>query len=124
MLRPRGSGASAGDIVLITLLLAAGIMSPVFLPAPGAAVYVEINTPGKSERVPLDKDRVFEVEGKYGPAIVEVKGGRVRIVRSTCSDNHRHREEGWAGRSGQALICLPNQVVLTLAGSSFDSVVR
>lgn len=42
--------------------------------------------------------------------------GRVRVIESTCPDKVCVRS-GWISRSGQAIVCLPNRIVVRIEGS-------
>ncbi|MCR4399175.1 MAG: NusG domain II-containing protein [Firmicutes bacterium] len=66
------------------------------------------------ERVPLARGAgrtTKTVGGLIGRSTFEVEDGRVRMVSSDCPDKVCIRM-GWVERQGQAIVCLPNRVVL------------
>ena len=70
---------------------------------------------------PLEDDRLFPVEGKLGRTWVKMAEGRVRIVDSPCP----YRlcvKSGSIRMSGENLICLPNKVVVRIAGDDGEAV--
>ncbi len=76
-----------------------------------------VHAPGTADRtISLLEDRLIEVQGKLGISRIEVKSGRVRMVESACP-NRLCLQMGWVERPGQSVICLPNQVWLTIEGA-------
>lgn len=57
--------------------------------------------------------KIITVEGKF-QTLVEIDGDQVRISSSTCP-SQLCVHSGWIKLTGQALVCLPNQVVVTLS---------
>ena len=49
--------------------------------------------------------------------IFEVRDHRVRVAESNCS-NRNCVAGGWIDRPGQMIVCLPNDVVLSVAPDS------
>ena len=90
----------------------------------GAAVRItgedfeQVASFGASERV--------EVEGPLGVTVVELSGGEARVVSSPCP----HRlcvKMGAASAPGEAVVCVPNRVAVTVVGdgpASTDAVTR
>ena len=70
----------------------------------------------------LARDRDIAVSGPLGPTHIEVRGRRARVV-SDPGPRQLCVHEGWISRSGQAAICLPNQVSLEIVGTAraYDS---
>ncbi len=53
-------------------------------------------------------------------AILEIlETGKVRVMESTCRDKICVRT-GWIRRPGQAIVCLPNRIVVRLEGSEIS----
>jgi hypothetical protein len=76
-----------------------------------------IHAPGMADRtISLQEDQSIEVQGKLGISRIEVKGGRVRMIDSACPIR-LCLQIGWVDRPGQSVICLPNQVWLTIEGA-------
>ncbi|NPV39433.1 hypothetical protein BREVNS_1713 [Brevinematales bacterium NS] len=77
--------------------------------------YVEIRVEGRRYRYPLDEERVFEWQSSHGRGKVEIKGGKVRMLESTCRDQICVKK-GWIFRTGDAILCMPNHVVVEIVG--------
>ncbi|MFN4217231.1 MAG: NusG domain II-containing protein [Brevinematales bacterium] len=77
--------------------------------------YVEIRVGGLRYRYPLDEERVFEWQSAHGKGKIEIKGKRVRMLESTCRDQICVKK-GWISRTGDAIICMPNHVVVEIVG--------
>ncbi|MBN1289354.1 MAG: NusG domain II-containing protein [Actinobacteria bacterium] len=82
-----------------------------------AFAVVEVNG-RESLRVALGedgRDRTFDVEGSAGTSTIEVKNGRVRMLESDCPDK-LCIGMGWAEKTGDSIVCIPNRVVIELVG--------
>ena len=64
----------------------------------------------------------FSVQGPLGTTQVEIEPGRARIARDP-SPRQLCVKQGWLTQSGQAALCLPNQVSLEIRGgtSAYDT---
>ena len=72
-------------------------------------------------RVPLWEDGTYPVEGKLGEVLVEVNEGRVRVEKET-SPYHYCSIQGYVSDQSTPIICLPNEVVVTIEGSEEGAV--
>ena len=72
-------------------------------------------------RVPLWEDGTYPVEGKLGKVLVEVNEGRVRVEKET-SPYHYCSIQGYVSDASTPIICLPNEVVVTIEGSEEGAV--
>lgn len=70
----------------------------------------------------LNQQRDINVHGSIGDAVIHISQGKVRFSKSPCH-NQYCVHQGWLTRSGQAAICLPNQISLELIGENkpYDS---
>jgi hypothetical protein len=70
----------------------------------------------------LNQQRDIHVKGTIGNATISIMNGKARFAQSPCH-NQYCVHQGWLSRSGQAAICLPNQVSLELVGETkhYDS---
>jgi hypothetical protein len=80
---------------------------------PPAQVVVEAS--GTRFRYPLAQDRVERVAGPLGDTVVEIRGGRVRVIDSPCPDK-LCVAAGEVTRQGQFVACLPNRVSVSPEG--------
>lgn len=70
----------------------------------------------------LNLSRAVHVHGALGDAVIQIADGKARFAQSPCR-NQYCVHQGWLSRTGQAAICLPNQISLELIGEHkpFDS---
>lgn len=70
----------------------------------------------------LNQQRDIKVPGPIGDAVIHISQGKVRFAKSPCH-NQYCVHQGWLTHSGQAAICLPNQISLELIGNQkpYDS---
>ncbi len=70
----------------------------------------------------LNQQRDIRVRGAIGDAIIHIGQDKVRFAKSPCH-NQYCVHQGWLTHSGQAAICLPNQISLELIGEKkpYDS---
>jgi hypothetical protein len=109
---------TAADLALIgamiVLLVALYFMISFRTPAGGAAAVVRL--PGRAVRMELETDRTRRFGlANEGSVTVEVRGGRARIIESTCP-NKICVNAGWISRPGERIICLPNRVSVEIEG--------
>ncbi|MBN8779996.1 NusG domain II-containing protein [Thiobacillus sp.] len=67
------------------------------------------------ETASLAQARTFAVAGPLGTTHIEIEPGRARIARDP-SPRQLCVKQGWLTQSGQAALCLPNQVSLEIRG--------
>ncbi|MGE5319370.1 MAG: NusG domain II-containing protein [Hyphomicrobiaceae bacterium] len=77
---------------------------------------VVIRAAGKVvETASLARTRSVTVSGPLGMTQIEIEPGRARIARDP-SPRQLCVKQGWLTQSGQAALCLPNQVSLEIRG--------
>lgn len=107
--------------LLGALLLAAGI-SYVLLNGKDAGGTAVVKL-GQSviREVPLAVDGSYSVTGADGSWLLTcvVKDGGIRVSESSCPD-HLCVDMGTVSHAGETIVCLPNQVVITVRGGSSD----
>lgn len=67
------------------------------------------------ETAALDRAQTFSVAGPLGTTQIEVEPGRARVAADP-SPRQLCVRQGWLTQSGQAALCLPNQVSLEIHG--------
>jgi hypothetical protein len=105
------------DFAAIALSLALTVFS-------GFAVYskpkpttqVVIQGPSRGWVFPLDAEETVSVPGPLGTTVVEISGGRARVLSSPC-DNQTCVAAGHIHAQGQWVACLPNNVFVLIEGS-------
>ena len=108
-----------GDKILIAVLFALNI----FLFAQvdlgnraGSWVVIEVDHQ-EVERLPLSENRVVHVTGPIGETQVEIKAGKVRVVKSPCSKKLCIKA-GYIQYADRFAACLPNRVVVRVLGAT------
>jgi hypothetical protein len=74
------------------------------------------------QTVALTQPRTLTVDGPLGATQIEIEPGRARVA-SDPSPRQLCVKQGWLTQSGQAALCLPNQVSLEIRGrtSAYDT---
>ncbi|MGN0741080.1 MAG: NusG domain II-containing protein [Candidatus Fimadaptatus sp.] len=106
-----------GDWVLIAcaLALSAALAVWVWLPAREDAGMANVYVDGELRAaLPLDEDAVFTVSEDGAENVIEVKGGRARMLSANCPDGYCVRQ-GEVRYDGETVICLPHRVVIELS---------
>jgi hypothetical protein len=62
----------------------------------------------------LDEDTIYTVRGEY-TNVLEVKDGVIFVWESDCP-NQICVKEGAISKSGQAIVCAPNKMTVTITG--------
>jgi hypothetical protein len=93
----------------------------------GARRHVVVEVSGaRVLELPLDSDVTRTVRGPRGETVVCVEGSRVCIIESACP-NHYCIRMGSISHTGEIIVCVPNQVLVTIRGGreqSFDGVTQ
>jgi hypothetical protein len=63
----------------------------------------------------LTRVQTFSVDGPLGTTQIEIEPGRARVARDP-SPRQLCVKQGWLTHSGQAALCLPNQISLEIRG--------
>ncbi len=111
-----------GDKFLIILIFLLGSLNMVILPriiSPGS--YLLIEASGKTTRFSLNDSRIVFISGRKGNLELEIASGKVRVRQANCPNQICVRS-GWISRTGQTIICVPNQVILRIEGEALSPV--
>jgi hypothetical protein len=107
-----------GDKILLCALLLLSLGSIPFLRQlvdRGTMAVVEVD--GREiVRLDLSVDCQRIVTGPLGETILLVKDGRVRVTESACPNKICVRS-GWADKTGDLIVCVPNRVVVWVEGA-------
>lgn len=68
------------------------------------------------ETLPLSSDSEVRLEGQY-TTVFQIKDGTVTVVYTDCP-NRQCQHMGDIGRAGQSIVCVPNEVSVTISGGS------
>lgn len=113
-----------GDAVLIALCLALSVTLSFLLPglvvSAGSEVVIR-----SSDRVvgrySLDENRLIEIPGPIGTTTVRVERGRAWVESSPCP-NKVCIHMGTVGREGGLIVCVPNEVIVTVGEGTPEGV--
>jgi hypothetical protein len=77
---------------------------------------------GETWVFPLDAEERVGVAGPLGETVVEISGGRSRVLSSPCA-NQTCVAAGQLSRQGQWAACLPNKVFVYIEGTGDDDAI-
>jgi hypothetical protein len=100
--------------LFLVLLSIAGIFISRDALSQGSDVIVEVD--GKpSYALPLNVNKLLSVDGPYGPTLIEIERGKVRVKESHCRNQICVRD-GWISKG--VIVCLPNKLVIIVGASN------
>jgi len=70
-------------------------------------------------RIDLTVDATYEYEATLGTVYIEVKDGAIRVEKEN-SPHHYCSLQGWVDNANAVIVCLPNELVITLSGQGND----
>jgi hypothetical protein len=79
------------------------------------------------KNIPLDnlnESKIYEFNFKNNIGYVEVKNGRVRMLemnKEICPDAICS-ETGWIDKGYQSIVCLPNNIIVTIEGNKVEGI--
>lgn len=103
------------DIVLIGGLLLAGlVLGLVLLLTKKQGKSVEIHVTGaETQTISLNQPGRHEIEGKIGTNVLVIENGKAHMDEASCPDGIC-MGMGEIDSAGQSIICLPNEIVVTV----------
>lgn len=121
----KGDKLLLAGLLVVALLLAIALYGRHLLPAGDGTAHAMVTVDGKHFRtVALSEPTTFTVLGESGPAIVEVVGGQLRMREAECPEG-LCLKQGWIGRPGQSIVCVPGRIVIRIEGAAvLDGVTR
>ena len=102
------------EAVVIGIILLGSIAAAVIMNFSGGSRTAVIQCGNIRYELALDKDGVFRFDGI--DAGFEVKNGKIRLTEASCPDKICEKT-GYIGSSGQSIICVPNKITVSVAGS-------
>ena len=118
------------DIIIIAVLMVFSfipeIVFGVILGKEYNSTYAEITVAGELYKtVPLSVNEgieIIEVETKYGRNVIKVEDNNIGIIETSCVDKICMHPEH-INEAGDALVCLPNRVMIEIKGDIQDDVI-
>ena len=112
------------DGILLVLLVTLTAFSPRFLPAGAVGELLTVQTPDIVREIPLNIDDHHPLTGPLGTANLVVEKGSARLENAPCPMKICEAM-GSINRAGQAIVCLPNRIIVKVAGEEeIDAVSR
>jgi len=108
------------DFAVFALALAATVViSAKVLKGGGDQLYVHVTADSGEWIEPLDKDKELQVQGPLGTTVVDIEGGKARILDSPCK-NKLCIAMGAISTENQWIACMPNKVFVRIGGRSAE----
>jgi len=128
MAMTRGDKFLLAGLLLLSLLLMAALYSRFsFFPESTKTVQAVISVQGAVDRrisLPVETRSSFPVMGRVGPSVVEIDGGRLRMLEALCP-GRVCVNQGWIEHAGESIICIPGEIVIRIEGATpVDAVTR
>ncbi len=117
-----------GDRALVVVLIAVSVGAILAAPKARGGAVAQVRVQGReAARLSLAEEGRATVTGPLGETEIAVEKGAARIVRAPCRRKVCIRM-GAASRTGQVLVCVPNEVVVEVDGGGeeveFDAILR
>lgn len=124
----RGSGladrTTLPDVLLILLLAVLVVVVPLVVMGRGGGEWLQVQAQDSVLRIPLSEDGAYTLAGPLGDAKLIVQGGRARLVNAPCPLK-LCEAMGPVDGPGEAIVCVPNRIAVTVTGrSEVDAVSR
>ncbi|RKY79648.1 hypothetical protein DRQ07_06170, partial [candidate division KSB1 bacterium] len=105
---------TAGDLIIILLILIAGLVSLYYPRQNGSIVYIKVNGEIKGVYNLNNKNKqTITIAGKKGTMKVEIQEGRVWVSESSCP-NKLCIKMGKIHKNGEMIVCVPNRVIISV----------
>ena len=100
------------DVVLVAALLLLVGLTVWFALAPEKGDYAEVYVDGKKQlTLKLNEDREVALDH----LVIVVSGGKISVKDADCPDKICQKR-GAINKKGQSIVCLPNRIVIKIAG--------
>lgn len=111
-------------IAFSMVCLAAGDLSSFAEEPQNAVIKVEGEVVQIIDLSAHDASEQISVKGPHGVSVVQIEKGRIRMISSPCPDK-LCVNQGWAEKPGQAIVCVPNQISISVEGEGgLDAIIR
>lgn len=110
------------DVVLGIMILILGSASSAYIFMPGhegGRAVIKLNGE-EYGTYKLSEDRIIRIEENNHLNVVQIKDGNVAMVSSSCK-NRLCVNTGKITRTSQAIVCLPNRVMVEIVGKKGDT---
>jgi hypothetical protein len=104
--------------MLLVALLAWGGTELYAQMQPSTSVLVT-DSDGRQYNYPLNEDATHVIETSLGTNVIEIEDGSVHVEEASCP-NLNCVHQGAISHAGQTIVCLPNELVVTIDGREND----
>lgn len=115
-----------GDKILIVLIIVLSLAGVYFVRSDAfnrGERYVSIQVNGQEIKQitfgPNMIGKTFEIETEYGYNLIEIGDNRARVIDADCPDKLDVRQ-GWISSTHEAIVCLPNRLVVEIRSKVVD----
>lgn len=112
---PRRAGSVAVILVLLALVGGICLATSAFAASDGTLAARVTDADGATYDLPLDVDATLTVTSSAGTNVICVQDGAVHVAHASCP-NQDCVCQGEVSKAGQQIVCLPNQLVISIAG--------
>lgn len=121
----RGDKVLIGGVLIMALiLLGVGYVQKNAQHNSGIAVIRAEGQIVREVELYLKENQELRIEGPLGTSVARIVEGRVQMVSSPCRDKICIKQ-GQISRSGQSIVCVPNEVSITIeAKGEVDEITR
>lgn len=102
-------------VIILLISLATAVLFQVFLKQDGAVVLVTVNGE-EYGKYSLNDNQSICIESNNGQNILVIQDGAAYMAEASCPD-HVCVNTGRISAGGEVIVCLPNQVIVTVVSS-------
>lgn len=107
-------------LISIIIILSSGLFLIYFFNKTEADIAYVYHADDLILTIDLTIDNQYEVNGDNGIVRIEVLNNKIRVVEEN-SPRHLCSKQGFISNSGQAIICLPNKIIIELPNENIDT---
>lgn len=120
------NGFKIGDYLIVAVILLCAVVISFGFAGKSTPRELILHIGGEvSARYTLPQRATYMLDALPYPCVLQIDGYDVSVQDTTCP-SHDCEHSGMISHSGESIVCLPNQLMLTLAGgtSGVDAVVQ
>ena len=106
------------DVILIVVLVITTCVSYALvtgMQGEGSYAIISVGNQNVARYSLAQEQELIKIAGELGEARLQIKNGRIRMMAAPCP-HKTFLGLGWKGKAGQLIACVPNRVVVRIAG--------
>lgn len=112
------------DLNIIAILITISVISIYLIQKKTDATYAYVyHDEDIILKIDLSIDNIYNVNGDNGNVEIEVKDKKIRVVEEN-SPNHICSKQGFISTSYEQIVCLPNDIIITIKDDKIDGVLK